>query len=547
MPYRLISVFAIVIASAMLMTSITSAQETPISSASPGIELEQPSRILDATTQSDFSLDPLPSSAGKASPPSNQPDTTITESRHRLDALEQPVLQLAEQVRAMETKQGKNHAESIKLRSELRDLVQKTFAARQEIQRTELAEFNRRLQKMQQTIDAREQIVDRIVDRRVEELLDPNLNWTHSEDERSPLAATRLSAQEVRPPEPVDVNQIAQDTQKVTLQMFEVSDPDFMKDREVNAEPFAAPADLDEQLRKMKDSKTARHFGPHTIETALDRTAGFQLNGTFIAPSGVPGESPRDIEFDTRITIRPHIHRGNKVFECMWNLRLLDHFNTVGTIPGVNEKQVRIKVKSPLPGGPGYLCGPFAVANSSDRRFIHFLLDGTTDATTASAEHSEHSRDLLGSLQGEWKCEVFNVEGETLSDPDAVPPIVRIEGAVATVELKIRGVDEDYPSSKEPEEREVRTVWLLELVGSGTPQQVNLLVDPNGEKRQQYGIIECTEDRLRICVGAEDAPSELNRPAIFAPGSKVIYLEARRPTSQPAAPPEGEEQLGGNT
>lgn len=107
----------------------------------------------------------------------NTPVTSIAEYRRQLDALEQPVLQLAEQVRAAETKHGKDHPDSEKLRADLRALVQQTFAARQEIQRAELGEFTRRLQRMQQSIDSRDRIVDQIVERRIAELLDPEASW----------------------------------------------------------------------------------------------------------------------------------------------------------------------------------------------------------------------------------------------------------------------------------------------------------------------------------------------------------------------------------
>ena len=102
----------------------------------------------------------------------NEPVTSIAEYRRQLDALEQPVLLLAEQVRAAETKQGKDHPDSAKLRADLRAAVQQTFAARQEIQRAELAEFTRRLQRMQQLVDTRDRIAEQIVERRIEELLD---------------------------------------------------------------------------------------------------------------------------------------------------------------------------------------------------------------------------------------------------------------------------------------------------------------------------------------------------------------------------------------
>ncbi len=123
--------------------------------------------------------------------------TPIAEYRQRLDALEQPVQQLAEQVRAAEAQLGKDHADSIKLRAELRTLVQQTFAARQEIQRAELAEFTRRLQRMQQAIETREKISGKIVDRRVVELLNPDTQWApESGNNDGRIIATRSDGTE---------------------------------------------------------------------------------------------------------------------------------------------------------------------------------------------------------------------------------------------------------------------------------------------------------------------------------------------------------------
>jgi hypothetical protein len=110
----------------------------------------------------------------------SNPPVPIAEYRRRLADLETPVMQLAEKVRAVETSLGKDHPDAVKQRTGLRALVQKTFAERQEIQRAELAEFTRRLQRMQQAIETREKIVDKIVDRRVEVLLNPDVDWRDS-------------------------------------------------------------------------------------------------------------------------------------------------------------------------------------------------------------------------------------------------------------------------------------------------------------------------------------------------------------------------------
>ena len=118
---------------------------------------------------------PHSNSSGRTS---NDFGSPIEAFRRRLNELETPVLELAEKLRSCEAEFGKDHLNSTKLRADLRALVQQSFVARQEIQRAELVEFSRRLQLMQQTIEARDRISEKIVDRRMEELLDPNVGWT---------------------------------------------------------------------------------------------------------------------------------------------------------------------------------------------------------------------------------------------------------------------------------------------------------------------------------------------------------------------------------
>lgn len=66
-------------------------------------------------------------------------------------------------------------------KQELEKAVRESFEAAQALQRAELA---RRLQSMQQAIDARERRADEIVGRRVEELLNPVLQWEQTSEFR---------------------------------------------------------------------------------------------------------------------------------------------------------------------------------------------------------------------------------------------------------------------------------------------------------------------------------------------------------------------------
>lgn len=81
---------------------------------------------------------------------------------------------------------------------ELRSLVLLQFHLRQLQQRAELAEFARRLERIGESIETREQIAGRIVDRRVEELLDPALTWNQPAP-MSPLPADNPNPYAVRP------------------------------------------------------------------------------------------------------------------------------------------------------------------------------------------------------------------------------------------------------------------------------------------------------------------------------------------------------------
>ena len=109
------------------------------------------------------------------------PLVTADTVRSRITGLDLVIRQTADSLRAVETAAGEATDNKAKGRAELREVVRKTFLARQELQRAELAEFAARLDRIQQSIELRDRIADEIIDRRVEELLDPNLKWDHNE------------------------------------------------------------------------------------------------------------------------------------------------------------------------------------------------------------------------------------------------------------------------------------------------------------------------------------------------------------------------------
>ena len=238
---------------------------------------KNPSRENEQTNSASNPLSELSSSSP------NTLGSPIEVFRRRLNDLEKPVLQLAEKLRSSETSFGKDHPDSVKLRADLRALVQQSFVARQEIQRAELVEFSRRLNVMQQTIDARDRIAEKIVDRRIEELLDPNLKWTQQESK--PRATEQIVSN--TPSVTLADSRIPQ-KQTVSLTLFEVTDPDFMRGRVGIPIQVVAPNDLDEQIAKMLNQKTAKVIGTHAIATTLNQRAFFRSGGELEVPSPTP-------------------------------------------------------------------------------------------------------------------------------------------------------------------------------------------------------------------------------------------------------------------
>ena len=107
--------------------------------------------------------------------------------KQRYNVLEQKTHQLADKL-----KQSKSPGEPE--RTELQTAVRKSFEARQALQRAELADLAQRMQSMQQSIDMRDKLADKVIARRVEDLLNPNLKWDVT---RTSTESTHAIAKEV--------------------------------------------------------------------------------------------------------------------------------------------------------------------------------------------------------------------------------------------------------------------------------------------------------------------------------------------------------------
>lgn len=102
-------------------------------------------------------------------------EESVNDLRNQYAACEEKALQLATRFR--ETKI------SVSMRSELIQAVKKSFDARQALQKAEIYDYAKRIQEMQRAVDSRQLWSEKIVERRVDELLDPSLNWNASKEE----------------------------------------------------------------------------------------------------------------------------------------------------------------------------------------------------------------------------------------------------------------------------------------------------------------------------------------------------------------------------
>lgn len=123
-------------------------------------------------------------------------DQPVAELRQQYRKLDQQCLELAERLRS-KPEVDKSSKQS------LAEQVERVFDARQQLQRAEIAENVRRLVKIQQTIESREGLKTQIVQRRVEELLNPDVDWQKKE-----LTAEDQTAAGARQADP---NQFSQD------------------------------------------------------------------------------------------------------------------------------------------------------------------------------------------------------------------------------------------------------------------------------------------------------------------------------------------------
>jgi hypothetical protein len=99
------------------------------------------------------------------------------ELKKRYEGEEQKAAWKAAELRELLATTSAQDPRIARLRTELRAAVASAFTARQQLHLAELAEFQNRAVQIQRTIEQRAGIQDQIIDRRMEDLLNPNLRW----------------------------------------------------------------------------------------------------------------------------------------------------------------------------------------------------------------------------------------------------------------------------------------------------------------------------------------------------------------------------------
>ncbi len=119
---------------------------------------------------------PADAAPGKSPPETGRPgDVESHAAKYR--ELEKQAAQTAAEHQQLRAEYADSHPQATASKDRLRQQVSAAFEARQQWQNAELIQLRARLAAIEQSLSARERIKDTIIDRRVEELLDPDLHW----------------------------------------------------------------------------------------------------------------------------------------------------------------------------------------------------------------------------------------------------------------------------------------------------------------------------------------------------------------------------------
>jgi hypothetical protein len=162
----------------------------------PEAELNIIYHILTRLDEPDVQLKPQTTSpaAGATNWPDAASRASVAELTRQYDAKEQQAAELARQIRELQAGGKPDKTKLDKLSADLRRVVSEAFAARQQLHRAELGELQQRIAGVQQSLTTRERLSPEIIDRRVKDLLNPDLQWDADGRSRLPGGTSRAAS-----------------------------------------------------------------------------------------------------------------------------------------------------------------------------------------------------------------------------------------------------------------------------------------------------------------------------------------------------------------
>ncbi len=412
------------------------------------------------------------------------PSSTVESLKQRYNELEQQAHQLADKLR-----QSKSPRESE--RSELHAAVRKSFEARQALQRAELADLAGRMKSMQQSIDMRDKLADKVVQRRVEDLLNPNLKWdtTPSKEPKSLVADEPQNSDSTSPS--LSSTQAAVARLLARLPHFATPQGD------VATAPIAF---LGIDYQGPWSVGDFRYELQEEIEAQISQSSSCSVVSRRMTEYAMAEQQIKPTDVVTPVVLK----------KLTQSLRSLD----------IKVQGLMIARLKHLGDSDSTRNGEFEVSLELFDINLHNYNERATVRNDRSSSDSREKEPQL--LQGRWIIESWSKESEDQLSIAENQFELRIEGYAIHV---FDDVGNQYASMMLDE----RNIEPAAYKGIACP--VNYVIDPNGDRIVCPGILELDGERLRICYSRdsiEGAGSEKFRPSLFIPGSKVTLIECRR-------------------
>jgi Bacterial type II/III secretion system short domain len=146
--------------------------------------------------------DAKPPTARAAQEPDPAIAASVAERAGQYQAKERQAAEVARQLRGAQSGGSSDKAKLDKLSGDLRRAVTEAFAARQQLHQAEIAQLRQRIAGLEQTLKTRDQLSEQIIERRVKDLLQPNLQWDSAAQSGAPRETSTSTSSKATPSSP---------------------------------------------------------------------------------------------------------------------------------------------------------------------------------------------------------------------------------------------------------------------------------------------------------------------------------------------------------